>query len=140
MDILAAYRTKENPNAQGSYLLYYYYNKYNYRPVALNYLNRAESLDSYDYRIYGKAALYDETGEFITRGERYLSNSYGFLVTVADWYDKHEQKDKAIKYYEQLLESSPREYSTYSHLGDIYRKEQNYDKAIKVWKEIFNAR
>ena len=134
VELLELYRNIESPNANGSYSLYSYHNYFKIKPVARQYLLRAEKIDPYDYTIYREISKFDDAGKFIDRGMAFLGHSYGFVMTVADWYKKHDRPDEAIKQYEKAMELSPGQYRAYIKLGEIYEEQEKYDDAIKAWE------
>jgi tetratricopeptide (TPR) repeat protein len=61
-----------------------------------------------------------------------------FQINMAYFYHRFGQLDKAISYYEKVIEMDPRILEAKFNLADIYRQKGNLNKQIELYEEIYN--
>jgi len=110
--------------------------------AALPYYQRAIELDpnfAMAYRAMG--ANYSNLAE-VGRASEYYSKAFQLrdhiserekLTIAADYYDTVTgELDKAVRTYQELIESYPRDNAAYGNLAFVYAKQGHYDRAVDM--------
>ena len=69
---------------------------------------------------------------FLRRATKLDPDNYHYLVTLAQWYNKHKETTQAIDTYEKILEKFPEREETFYDLSLLYSNTNQYRKAIDV--------
>ncbi len=132
--LLSMYRQKENPDARGLYGLFRWHHAFNYEPRPSGMMEAALEAAPRDYRLYGPMLRGPGGETYAERGRELAGNTYGFLVTLADWRLRADDPDGAVTHYQAAMEMDPGEAAAYLGLGEAYASIGQDLDAIEAWR------
>lgn len=132
LETLEAYQLRESPDSQGSRRLAFYYYHSLHRATGMALFRRAAALNPYDLYAHRDLADYEQSNKPLEAAEPLAGHLYPFLGLNGDWYAKHGDADRAVRYYEKAIAASPATYTAYEHLTRLYRKQGRADQAIRT--------
>lgn len=96
--------------------------------------------------IYIQLYKFNEAEADLDKALKLDSNWYIALFAKGLLYEKKEEYDKAINFYQKSLKNNPKNYMAYNNIGHIYFRNKkyelaidNYTSAIEVYPKYFNA-
>ena len=105
-------------------------------------LHRLIELEGDSYMAYyALARLYTELGQDDKAGESYdkalgLNWSESLAYEAADFYEKHQKNDKAIRIYKRIIDEGETEDLAKTRLVNIYLGMGENDKALELLREL----
>ncbi|MCP4689970.1 MAG: hypothetical protein GY859_18100, partial [Desulfobacterales bacterium] len=133
--LLNKYRQKQNPDARGLYDLYQWNRTFNHEPCLTGALQAALEANPRDYRLYGPMLGRPGWEASLQRGRDLAGETYGFLITLADWRFRTGDFNAAMVHYQAAAEMDPGEAAAYYGLGRVHRFEGRGEEAIAAWRE-----
>lgn len=103
--------------------------------------NKADSLFLYNclFVISEWEGKIDDARLYLEKGLSYDNISADFYLTAAMFYDRLEEKDKAIKYYLKTLELNPHDYWANVNLGSIFEEDNRNEEALELFKRAYKV-